>query len=235
MPTVSAPRPDIYGGKDPRQVPIYSVSEVAHHLRLARTTVQSWVRSRGGPAPFARVIVPDDKGLGQRLSFRNLVEVHVLSSLRGYDIPMPRVREAIGFMRDLFATDHPLADIQIHTDRAEIFVKYFGAIVTVSRGGQTALGPVVEQYLERIERDKAGLLQRLYPFVKDRDTARAVAIDPRRKFGRPYLVEVGVETSVIAGRYRAGEKIAAIAADFDTTKDLIERALRFEQAIKKAA
>jgi uncharacterized protein (DUF433 family) len=225
---------DIYDGRDPRLVPIYSVGELAHHLRVPRSTVQAWVKSRGGQAPFERVIVPDD-GVGARLSFRNLVEVHVLSSLRGYEIPMPRVREAIGFMRDLYETDHPLADIQLHTDRADVFVKYFGAVIAVTRGGQAALGPIIERYLERIERDEEGLLRRLYPFVDGDDTRRIVAIDPRRKFGRPYLVDAGVETSVIASRSRSGESIVALAADFDTTKDQIEGALRFESALQKAA
>ena len=89
--------------------------------------------------------------------------------------------------------------------------------------------------MERIERDEVELLQRLYPFVADRDARQIVAIDPRRKFGRPYLVGAGVETSIIAGRRRAGESVAALAADFDTTKDQIEGALRFEEARQKAA
>ena len=234
MPTVSAPRPDIYGGKDPRQVPIYSVSEVAHHLRLPRTTVQAWVRSRGGPAPFRRVIVPDD-GRGSMLSFRNLVEIHVLSALRQYTIPLPRIRGALGFMRQHFATEHPFADRDISTDRVDIFVQYLDSWIAVTSGGQLGLKPIMERYLERVERDEQGLLQRLYPFVGSRDARLIVAIDPRRKFGRPYLIDAGVETSIIISRRRAGETVAALAADFDTTKDQIEGALRFEEARQKAA
>lgn len=220
MPTVSAPRPDIYGGKDPRQVPIYSVSEVAHHLRLPRSTVQAWVRSRGGPAPFRRVIVPDD-GRGSMLSFRNLVEIHVLSALRN-TIPLPRIRGALGFMRQHFGTDHP-------------FVDDLDSWPALMSGGQLGLKPIVERQLERVEHDEAGLPQRLYPFVSDCDARKVVAIDPRRKFGRPYLVGAGVETSIIASRRRAGESVASLATDFDTTKDRIKGALRFEEARQKAA
>jgi uncharacterized protein (DUF433 family) len=220
-------RPDIYGGKDPREVPIYSVSEVAHHLRLPRSTVQAWVRSRGGRAVFRRVIMPDDER-GARLSFRNLVEIHVLSALRQYDIPLPRIRGALGFTREHIATERRFADKDIGRDRVDIFVQYLNSWVAVTSGGQLALKPVMESYLERVERDEEGLLRRLYPFVGERDARRIVAIDPRRKFGRPYLVEAGVETSVIASRYRAGEGIAALAADFDTTKAQIQGALRFE-------
>ena len=225
---------DIYSGQDPRSLPVYSVNEVAHHLRLPASTVRAWVRSRGGPSPFERVIVPDD-GKGSRLSFQNLVEIHVLGSLRQYDIPLPRIREAIGFMRKQFGTDHPLADIQLHTAGTDIFAHYFDAFIAVTRGGQVALKPVIEKYLRRIERDEKGLLRRLYPFVDAKGAERVIAIDPRRKFGRPYLVDAGVETSVIVSRYRAGESVSERARDFNTTKSSIEGALRFENAAKKAA
>lgn len=212
---------------------IYSVPEVSHHLHVPQSTVRAWVKSRGGSAPFRRVIVPDD-GEGKLLSFRNLVEVHVLSSLRRYRVPLPRVREAIAFLRNLFETEHPLADIPLETDRWNIFVVYFGTMLEATGAGQTALRPVLERYLERIERED-DCLKRLYPFIDDEDTSRAVAIDPRRRFGRPYLVEVGVETSAIVSRYSAGDTIAALARDFETTEAHIGEALRFEKALQEAA
>jgi uncharacterized protein (DUF433 family) len=225
---------DLYNGQDPRKVPVYSINEVAHHLRLPSSTVRAWVRSREGPSPFERVVVPDD-GNGARLSFQNLVEIHVLSSLRSYDIPLPRNREAIGFMRKQFGTEHPLADIQLLADGTDIFAHLFDAFIAVTRGGQVALKPVIEKYLHRIERDEKGLLRRLYPFVDAKGSDRIIAIDPRRKFGRPYLVDAGVETSAIVSRHRAGESVAELARDFNTTKASIEGALRFENVAKKVA
>ena len=220
--------------KDPRLVPIYSVGEVAHHLRVPPSTVRSWVKSRGGPTPFQRVIIPDDRK-GSRLSFRNLIEVHVLSSLRDYRIPLPRIRKAIGYLRNEFGTDHPLADVGLSTDHRDIFVRYLDFLIAVTKEGQVAFRPVIERYLDRIERDEEGLFRRLYPFVTQADTDRFIAIDPRRKFGRPYLVGAGVETSAIASRYRAGETVIDLAEDFETTKEQIEGALRFEKAYKEAA
>lgn len=224
---------DIYNGADPMTVPLYSIGEVAHHLRIPPSTVRAWVKSRGGSAPFRRVIVPDDDGSGSRLSFRNLVEVHVLSSIRGERIPLPKVREAIGLLRQWHDTDHPLADVQLHADATDLFVRHLDAFLAVTRGGQAAIGPVVDRYMKRIERDEAGLLERLYPFVDGDD--RIVAIDPRRRFGKPYLVGAGVETSAVLSRYRAGDSIAALARDFDTTEDEIKGALRFESALQEAA
>lgn len=225
---------DIYNGQDPRFVPIYSIGDVSRHLHIPPSTVRAWVRSREGPTPFRRVIVPDDR-IGSQLSFRNLVEVHVLSSLRAYKIPLPRIREAIAFLRRLFKGNHPLAEIDLRTDGTDIFVEYFGTVLEATGAGQVALRPVVERYLERVERGADGILRRLYPFIDEEDTSRAVAIDPRRRFGRPYLVEVGVETSAIVSRYRAGDTVAALARDFDTTEGHIGEALRFEKAFQEAA
>jgi uncharacterized protein (DUF433 family) len=211
-----------YGGADPLLKPIYSVGDVAHHLRLPTSTVRSWVR-----AP-ANVIVPAD-GKGSMLSFQNLTEVHVLSALRAYKIPLRKICRAIAFLRDELNTDHPLAEVELETDRREIFALVLGTLVCVSGNPlQGELRPVLEKYLERVERDHGHLL-RLYPLV-DGDE-RTIAIDPLRRSGAPYLVGVGVETSAIASRFKAGEKIKELAKDYDATPAQITEALRYERAL----
>jgi hypothetical protein len=37
---------DLYGGKDPRDIPTYRVSEAARYLRIPIGTVRSWVAGR---------------------------------------------------------------------------------------------------------------------------------------------------------------------------------------------
>jgi uncharacterized protein (DUF433 family) len=218
----SSERLEFYGG-DPLLIPLYSVHDVAHHLRLPASSVRQWTRSQGG------VIVPADRK-GEKLSFQNLSEVHVLSVLRGYHLPLRKIRGAIQELRVGLKTEHPLAEVQLETDRKDIFAWVFGTLVAVTgdHRGQVAIRPVLAKYLERIERERGQLL-RLYPLVKGED--RSVAIDPRRRFGKPYLVELGVETSAIASRYRAGESVRSIAKDFDASTDQIKRALRFEQLV----
>ena len=39
--------PDLYGGRSPREIPIYSPAEAAHHLRIPENTIRSWVYGRG--------------------------------------------------------------------------------------------------------------------------------------------------------------------------------------------
>lgn len=228
----------IYGGVDPRLAPTYSVNEVAHHLGLPPSTVRSWVKSRGGSSAFQRVIIPAD-GQGSLLSFQNLTEVHVLSALRSYEVPLPKIRDAIGWLREIVGTPHPLADVEMQTDSKDVFARLFGTLVLASKKqnasqGQIAIAPVLARYLSRIDR-KDGALRRLYPFLGDNDDRRIIAIDPLQKFGKPYLVDVGVETSAVASRFRAGESIDDLAKDFDATEEQISGALHFERAIKSAA
>lgn len=70
---------DIYGGRDPRDLPMYTVTEGARYLDLPVSTLRDWVRGR--PDRFEPVLAwPDDEG--GLLSFTNIVEAHVLSALR---------------------------------------------------------------------------------------------------------------------------------------------------------
>jgi hypothetical protein len=71
---------DIYGGRDPRDVPAYSIVEAAGFLRLPPTTLRAWVlgqtyRTRTGhrrARPFIRLraVRPPT------LTFWNLAEAH---------------------------------------------------------------------------------------------------------------------------------------------------------------
>ncbi len=93
-----------------------------------------------------------------------------------------------------------------HTDGLDLFVRKYGELINVSKGGQRALREVVEAYLRRIERDEAGLAARLFPFSRlALDAPRLVVIDPARGFGRPILAGAGISTAVVAERFKAGE------------------------------
>jgi hypothetical protein len=56
-----------------------------------------------------------------------------------------------------------------------------------------------QAYLQRVERDTAGIPIKLYPFTSNSSTAESpapVEIDPRISFGRPVLKGRGVPTAV---------------------------------------
>jgi uncharacterized protein (DUF433 family) len=229
---------DLYGGKPPREVPLYSIPVAARIVRVNKSTLRAWVLGRSYPTrqglkPWEPLIRIADRKT-ERLSFANLVEVHVLSILRGKQVRVERIREATRFIRDEIGTSHPLADVDTHTDSVDIYVEYLDRLVNAS-SPQTHLRPLVERYLQRIERDEKGLASRLYPITRDdAGNAPSILIDPVLRFGRPVLAATNLETSVVADRFFAGESTESLAADFRIATGAVEDAIRFETQLRAA-
>src|SRR5262245_3101136 len=87
IPTTEQPLVDIYGGSDPREIPAYRVTDAASYLGLPVTTLRAWSRGMnyrhkdGSKGYFKPVFsLPDSER--SLLSYLNLVEAFVLSSLR---------------------------------------------------------------------------------------------------------------------------------------------------------
>jgi uncharacterized protein (DUF433 family) len=227
---------DIYCGRDPIEMPAYSVPEVARVIRVPKATVRSWVRGRRYPTaqesrrlfePVIDIADPETSSL----SFQNLVELHVLSAIRRqHGVRLNAIRRALKYLRSKFKSEHPLADVQMHTDGSDLFVHRYGELVNASDHGQMAMKACLGSYLDRIERDTRGNAIRLYPFTTNRDEAnrRGVVIDPRVQFGRPCLAGTGVPTALIAERHQAGDSIRDIAEDYSLQNDAIEEAIRYE-------
>ncbi|MBI5441113.1 MAG: DUF433 domain-containing protein [Deltaproteobacteria bacterium] len=62
------------------------------------------------------------------------------------------------------------------------------------------------------------------------ETAAPVTVDPRVAFGRPVITGTGISTAVIAIFVRAGDRIEAIAEDYDLSPEQVEAAVTFEEA-----
>jgi uncharacterized protein (DUF433 family) len=219
---------------DPREVPSYDPAEAAHYLHMPSSTIRNWVR---GTDAFKSVIALPTRR-ATLLSFMNLVEVHVLSAIRRHhNIPMQKVRHAIGYLQRMYGQAHPLAIHQFETDGVDLFVQELGRTVNVVREGQVAMRDLIEAHLKRVEWDAGGLAAVLYPFVSaDLDIQRKpVMFDPRIAFGRLVLVNTGIPTIEIAQRYKAGESIDNLASDYGRARLEIEDAIRCELQLASAA
>lgn len=226
-----------------RRMPAYPFAEAAHYLNLPVTTLRAWCvgttyQHKNEKRRFEPVI-----GLhGERhegLSFLNLVEAHVLAAIRRYHrIPLPKVREALLYVSDQLGVDRPLAHARFQTDGVDLLVDQLGHLVNVSKAGQLEMTSVLKAYLKRIERDPAGVPIRLFPFTSRdarEDAPAPVEINPQIAFGRPVLVGRSVPTAVLADRFKAGDKLADLAKDYDTSTEAIEEGIRCEIDRRKAA
>lgn len=218
-----------------RRTPAYPFIEAAHYLHMPVSTLRSWCigqdyKVAGRTRRFQPLITLDgDKNEG--LSFLNLVEAHVLAAIRrNHAIPLPKVREALAFMRVKMKSARPLVERSFQTDGVNLFVEELSSLVNVTREGQIEMKELLLAHLHRIERDAAGLPIRLFPFTRTgtREREAPVQIDPTIAFGRPSLRGRAVPTAVLADRFKAGEPMTELANDFGVTVDVIEDAIRCE-------
>jgi len=220
---------------DTRELPAYSIAEAAHYLRLPTATLRTWAVGRpsrrlNGPQFSEPILSLPDPGR-RVLSFINLVEAHVLGAIRRrHQIPFLKVRGAVLFLKERLKTRHPLADYEFTTDGINLFIDHLGRFINVTAEGQLAIKELLHVYLRRIERDPSGIPVKLFPFTREpeADEPRAVVIDPHLCFGRPVLAGTGIATVIVAERYKAGETIGELAADYRCSTAAIEEAIRCE-------
>lgn len=220
---------------DIREVPTYETAEVAHYLHIPKSTLRNWT---SGHANFKRVLDAPDRAKPSLLSFVNLVEAHMLATIRRkYNISLQKIRPAIDFLRRKYGEPHPLATMELEADEVDLFVRELDKVLNVSKQGQVAIKEAVEAHLRRVERDPNGLPSVLYPFVGADYTIerKPVMFDPDISFGRLVIANTGIPTSEVAERWFAGERIADLARDFRLSAGVIEDAIRFEYPLEAAA
>jgi uncharacterized protein (DUF433 family) len=225
----------LYSGQDPRELPMYRIGEAAVYLGVPSSTLHAWVRGKKyqvrGDARTMRPLIKADRETGL-LSFNNFVEAYVLASLtRRFELPLARVRTALHYV----GGERPLLTTVFRTDGRGIFVEKMGSLVDAAHGGQTAFRPVVEASLKRVELDQHDRPSRLYPWRRQVDEPKIIAIDPRRAFGQPTVAGSSVKIEVIIDRIRAGESVSALSADYNLSRDIIEGVLRWGLDAAKAA
>lgn len=236
----------LYGGRDPRDVPSYATWEAARYIRLPLKTVQNWSFGFGSYGGRPLVHAADTKR--HLLSFWNVAELHVLAGLRRYHGLSPqKVRRAIRYLEDTFDSPHPLLTERMLTDGVSVLIEKMGVLINASRGGQAAMRPILEAHLQRIEQDVDGLAIRLFPFVRNspsddvrqpavlQNEPRIISLDPRVRFGRPVIAGTSIPTDEIAQRFRAGDTVEQLAAEYERAPKDIEEAIRCELTLDKAA
>ena len=221
---------------DPREVPAYGLAEAARYLNIPHATLRSWVAGRAYPVTdgekfFSPVIEVADKKR-KLLSFINLVEAHVLDAIRRREhrIQLPKIRQAITYLRREFKSRHPLVDQMLETDGLDLFVQKYGQLINISQEGQLAMREMLQAFLRRIERDSHGVPIKLYLFARrgDKDEPLNVVVDPAISFGRPTLAGTNIPTSVLAERFKAGDSAEELADDYGRPRQEIEEAIRYE-------
>lgn len=220
-----------------RDVAAYTPAEAARYLRLPTATLRSWVLGRHYPTAEGRSRFPPLIRLASRqpplLSFSNLIEAHVLRSLRAeHAVSIKAVRSALAYAEKELDIDRLLLRSELCTRAGKMFLDRYGQLIELTASGQLAMRRMFDEHLKRIEWDTSKFPLRLYPFVSAAAPSdeRSIVIDPCIAFGRPVVVRKGVSTATIADRIDAGESVEEVAADYDLGSSEIEQAIVYERA-----
>lgn len=222
---------------DLRSQPAYPIAEAARYLRLPATTLRSWALGReyataDGQRHFPAIFRPASRRPAL-LSFWNLIEAHVLRSLRSdHAVSVQAVRKALTYAERELGIERLLLSKELLAGAGQLFLERYGALVQVSATGQIAMRQMMMQHLQRVEWDEWQFPVRLYPFLvmPEASQARPIAIDPAIAFGRPVILKRGISTEVIADRIDSGESVADVAADYDLLPEDIEQAIIYERS-----
>jgi uncharacterized protein (DUF433 family) len=215
----------------------YTLAEAARYVRLPAATLRSWVLGRHyptaeGAGEFPPLIRPASKQ-PPMLSFSNLIEAHVLRSLRTeHGVSVKELRKALAYAERTLKIDRLLLRQELCTDAGKIFLDRYGELIDLTASGQLAMRRLLTEHLKRVEWDSSKFPVRLYPFLSAATPSeeRPIVIDPRIAFGRPVVGRKGISTSIIAERVDAGEAVDDIAADYDLGPSEIEQAVIYERA-----
>ena len=217
---------NIYGGRDPRQIAMYTAAEAAVSLAIPKQTLSYWLRGRtytlanGKTRDVPALVVPDEDGA---LSFENLVELHVLRSL--WLARIRKLRRAVDYLRDALGVARPLLEIDIMHAGVQVIVDHKGELISPSESGQVNIRRVIESHVKRVIRDEDDVAQKVFPFLRTGEKRRLFEINPRVKFGRLCLAGTRIPVEVLWSRHRAGDSAEDLAEDYDQALNTIQRAL----------
>jgi uncharacterized protein (DUF433 family) len=222
---------------DLRNQPAYTLAEAARYLKVASATLRSWVVGRpypkgGGIAHFQPLIHSASRQPAM-LSFWNLIEAHVLRSLRtDHGVSIKALRQAVAYAERSLSIENLLLSKELRTQAGVVFLEHYGELIELSASGQLAMRRLFDEHLKRVEWDEWQFPVRLYPFVSSEVQSfdRPIAIDAKIAFGRPVVLRMGITTETIAERMDAGENVSELAADYGLSEAEIEQAILYERA-----
>jgi uncharacterized protein (DUF433 family) len=234
IPMGSSDRKTVFESRD---LAAYTIAEAARYLRLPAATLRSWVLGRQyptaeGSGQFPPLIRPASKK-PPLLSFSNLIEAHVLRSLRTeHGVSVKALRDALRYAEKTLQIDRLLLRPELRTEAGNVFLKRYGELIDLTASGQLAMHVLLLDHLNRVEWDSDRFPVRLYPFVSATvpDERKPIVIDPRLAFGRPVVERKVISTSTIVDRIDAGESVEDVAADYDLRLAEIKQAIVYERA-----
>jgi uncharacterized protein (DUF433 family) len=191
---------------------VYSVAEASRLTRLRTQRVREWFRGRESTSRIFKPVFESDYPVIEEeyaISFLDLIELNVGGKLRDANVPLQYLRKVYNYLRQEYG-DHPFCRRAIYIGDKKIFTSGLN-----EEESSSVIEAITNQsYFEKI----------ILPFLRridyDLDTEQAirwhianmVVIDPKIRFGKPVVEEVGIATSVLRDSYFANDEDASFVA-----------------------
>ncbi len=211
--------------------PAYPLAVAARILSTNPSTLRAWFHGRTYPTKTgkhrAAPVMKATQNVGAPLSFIDLVEAHMLLAIRrGYGIPLKRLRDAMEYLRKEGGDLLFLAHRDFKHDRQHLYVDRDKFLLSLSEHGQHVEPQIIHDGLKQIVYGDDGYADKFFPLVNGQEQ-KTIMLAPGIGFGRPVLAKLGVSVEAIAARFHAGEHLRDLAADYGTSPEEIEDALRW--------
>jgi hypothetical protein len=125
---------------DHRDEPAYPLSEASRYLKLAPATLRTWVAGRSYPtsrgARLSRPLIHPPSTAPSVLSFWNLIEAHVLPSLRTeHGVSLNAVRKALRYSETSLGITRLLLRKELLSDAGALLLGRYGELINLSASG----------------------------------------------------------------------------------------------------
>jgi len=204
----------------------YTIRQAARLAGTSPATVRRWLHGYDQPGHTMKPVFGEDlEGTESAaiVSFLQLAEIVVVAAFRSRLIPLERLRRAHSFAEEQLGLSYPFATHNFKTDGAHILHEFNErqpvdqSLLALDMRGQWVMPITVTERIDRFDFDK---LWAVRWFPEGREIP--IVIDPRVAGGKPTVANKGVRVAIIYGRYRAGESVEFIAADFGIKPESVE-------------
>ncbi len=216
---------------------IYTIPEAAELVEAPQNVVRVWVEGHTGKQ--AAVI---DNQLGRvggkvAVSFTNLMELRFVATFANAGVGLRGIRKIMDEVKETLEHPHPFATHTIFkTDGkkivAEIAKRNGVSIYDLRTRNFEMLAVVMKSLKDDVTYDPQGdaILWRPRPKI-----APNVIVHPHFSFGRPILKASRIPTATLAQSVKIEGSAAFVADIFEVPERQVREAVRFQQALRKAA
>lgn len=207
---------------------IYTIPDAALILRLPLSKLRRWVVGSG--KDNEQLIQSWGEGRNRAFDFNELIESHVICSLRKLHISFQRIRSARNKLVEMFDCEYPFAKRGLLTDGNHILFDRQSneetPLLNLTDNGQLEFREITSDFCKKIDFcDRNDLVQSFWPLGKE----RKVIVNPHHAFGRPVIAGSNITTEAIYALYQSGENVEDIAYQYSKEIESIQDAVDFHK------